>query len=758
MQECPATLRSAKDEGQQNFLAVQRSFYEQTESFHRSAVCGLRSAVIFTVALGIHSAHSAQVDSSELSQIATQAQKNGAAAVSVHMLPLSLDELGSDFKGAQARIAQRKNLLLAELGPNAWDGGRWDNQMGQIGLHVSPAGLIILQRSANAVSFTADRPWTAYTKLSGLDGSHDEINRLLDSQGFVDAAITLNVDGLAFDTAKDGRVRLQSSAQSIDEGRSLARTLLGEMTERQLPAKTAALAALTTMTAPTLTLRVSREGVLKLAQSDLVRSLKPAGFKDPRPLSIGADVLAVAQTNGTARVIITIRTPMMGGNVSKASFAAQTQAHKRALDDALATTGQRNRSQDADISTLGATAAHLTYAQLMALKNSGDARLLAIELNRPVASPSLVNSTQLMNMPAAWANPNFRGAGQNIVVMDTGVQRDHEFFKDAAGNSRVFFEACFGTNQAQIGSSPATSTCPQQDANGDSPGGLPGSASPCGGLSTNGECSHGTHVTGIAAGRASAALPTGLQGVAPDARIAAFQVMSLVNGFPGTFAEDLALAMQRLVSVMTPGTTNNPFVVNLSLGGYLFTSACPNFSPSPVDPVVQPLSNSIGMLKNVGVPVIAATGNEGRSESIAWPACVPNVIKVSSVINDSTGTTRHPGANLANPTQFPNEQFWLAPGGRVSSSPVIGSGIQSSIFSSSSTVQTGIFVGTSMAAPHVAGLYAALKAIAPSLGVDGISNYINSNASVPVTADVACTGSTTTLCPTTFRRPRWPGP
>ena len=163
-------------------------------------------------------------------------------------------------------------------------------------------------------------------------------------------------------------------------------------------------------------------------------------------------------------------------------------------------------------------------------------------------------------------------------------------------------------------------------------------------------------------------------------------------------------------------------------------------------------------VQRAGLRDIAATGNEGRSTSISWPACVPNVIKVSSVINDGIGNTRHPTANLANPTAFPLEQFWLAPGGQNTTFPPVGSGILSSISSSSSPLQTGNFVGTSMAAPHIAGLYAVLKAVDPNFGVDGLSQYINDAVSVPVTVDVLCTGSQTTLCPTTFRRPRWPGP
>ena len=160
----------------------------------------------------------------------------------------------------------------------------------------------------------------------------------------------------------------------------------------------------------------------------------------------------------------------------------------------------------------------------------------------------------------------------------------------------------------------------------------------------------------------------------------------------------------------------------------------------------------------MGVPVIGATGNGGVVGAVNWPACLPHVIKVRSVINDGIGNTRYPTTNLANPTAFPLEQFWLAPGGQTSSFPPVGNGILSSISSSSSPLQTGSLVGTSMAAPHIAGLYAVLKAVDPNFGVDGISKYINDVVSVPVTVNVLCTGSTTTLCPTTFRRPRWPGP
>ena len=153
----------------------------------------------------------------------------------------------------------------------------------------------------------------------------------------------------------------------------------------------------------------------------------------------------------------------------------------------------------------------------------------------------------------------------------------------------------------------------------------------------------------------------------------------------------------------------------------------------------------------MGVPVIAATGNNTLSGAINWPACVNGVIKVSSVLNDSLGQTRTLQANLANPTAFPGETFWLAPGGQS------GFGVRSSIPGATLTA-TAPDHGTSMAAPHIAGFYAVLKGVVPTSTVAFISNFIATtpDASVPVTANVVCTGSTFNLCPTVFKRPRWP--
>ena len=695
------------------------------------------------------SAQAALVDPTALPKMAAQAQKDGAMPVVVHLAPINMEQLRTDLKGVNAAMAQRSARLLAELGPQAWDAGRWDNGLGQIGLHVSPAGLKILQNSGNAVSFRPDQSWRARSKLGGFDGSLEAIDRLLDSTGYVDAMVTLNVDGLAFDTLKDGSVALRSTVKATGEGRAKAKTLLDSLSTAQAPGKSTALAALSAMVMPAFPVRLTREGVVRLAASDLVRSLKPVGFVDARAVNFDADILTTAQREGSAQVIVGIRTPMMGGNPSAASFAEQTQSHKRALEGLLQDTGVRSKLQD--LSTMGAMAGTLTLAELQSLKASKDARLLSVELNRPMASPSLATSTTTMNMPAAWSNPNWRAAGQNIIVMDTGVQSNHEFFKDAAGNSRVFFEGCFGTNELVDGVQ-WVSICPQQGTNGaaegDSPNGLVGSAAPvldCHSVAQ--VCRHGTNVTGVAAGRASPLLPPAsapamFQGVAPDARIAAFQVMSYDRTrfeLPTLFQIDMATLLQLLINVMTPGTANNPFVINMSISGGGFASQCTSHSPM-IAPLVQTLFD-------IGVPIIASTGNNSSLDSISWPSCLPRVIKVSAVNNDGAGNTLAPYANLPIATQFPNEFLWLAPGGGG------GTFVRSSTPSSTSITDTEGNQGTSFAAPHIAGLYAALKAVVPGIAINDISNFIRDHASVDVPVNV-CTPASP--CAVPFKRPRWP--
>lgn len=133
----------------------------------------------------------------------------------------------------------------------------------------------------------------------------------------------------------------------------------------------------------------------------------------------------------------------------------------------------------------------------------------------------------------------------------------------------------------------------------------------------------------------------------------------------------------------------------------------------------------VSLLNSLRVPVVAATGNNGRSDAISWPACAPKVIKVAASLADQNGVpgytnTIHPahvGSGLDPATGV--DLIVFAPGGFYSTdSPPTG------IVSANLGGSVGAASGTSMATPHVAGLYAAIKQAVPGVSVANASSWI----------------------------------
>ncbi|MDP2369190.1 S8 family serine peptidase [Rhodoferax sp.] len=146
------------------------------------------------------------------------------------------------------------------------------------------------------------------------------------------------------------------------------------------------------------------------------------------------------------------------------------------------------------------------------------------------------------------------------------------------------------------------------------------------------------------------------------------------------------------------------------------------------------IAAAISTIHNMGIPVVAATGNDSNKTGMRAPACLPRVIKVTAVNNDGVGTTISPAANAVNPANFPGEYIWAAPGYSVNSSLPPG------YTSNGQPVPFTTLGGTSMAAPHVAGLYAAAKSYAVNNPQTWPTGNIVDNISVwltSVTADAS---------------------
>lgn len=154
--------------------------------------------------------------------------------------------------------------------------------------------------------------------------------------------------------------------------------------------------------------------------------------------------------------------------------------------------------------------------------------------------------------------------------------------------------------------------------------------------------------------------------------------------------------------------------MNLSLAGRneFFASNC--------DAISQPMADAIAQLKSLRVATVISTGNLSKRTAIGFPACMSQSIKVAA-------SDKHTGAfatfsNAAPPNTFSGPMF-VAPG--------------TSIYTSVPSGSCDYFNGTSFAAPHVAGLYAIVKAIFPGISVDSVSAYFLTEASVPVDVPVS---------------------
>ncbi len=551
-----------------NFEKNQRLLYYRTFNY---IALSMAACLTTSVAFG------AQVEPSEYEKLLKEATSTGTVRVAVSIDDtLTLEAVSKNPAAVRATMEQRAKPLLAELGPDALEAGYWNNGMGQIGIYVTPHGLKILTNSSNAKSFMPDATSKSRFRVHDSDGSIDAIEAAINAKGFADVEVFLNIDKGDYDIGKDGKTTFRPSSELSNQimtrlaNINATRFASGFKNFDKSPSEAA-------IPSPSFRVRIDKEAFYGLRESDNVRAIRPIDFVDARPAQWPTDVLEKAQADGSAEVGIALRGGAIyspkTGYMSATALKAQTDANQRAFDDILSSAGvSRSSSAAVTYFDLGSVHIRLPYTALARLYENADPRILSIGLNRPVAWPTLTNSTVLLNMQPTWSL-GYRAAGQNIMVIDSGVRKDHELFK-INGATKVIYEACFGSNVSS-GGILYSSICPNQDVNGDSPLGQLGSGEPFSDLTTcasllalDHDCSHGTHVAGIAAGHSSPnVFPSNLQGVAPDAGLISAQVFSYNTTSPAAsaFGSDILAALNALNAATTPGT-NNPYVVNMSIG------------------------------------------------------------------------------------------------------------------------------------------------------------------------------------------------
>ena len=252
------------------------------------------------------------------------------------------------------------------------------------------------------------------------------------------------------------------------------------------------------------------------------------------------------------------------------------------------------------------------------------------------------------------------GAGVVVAVLDTGITSH----SDLSGNVIGGYDFIADTAVAADGDGrDADASDP-----GDAYGGYPSSW-------------HGTHVAGTVAAVTNNG--QGVAGMAFDARVVPVRVLGKGGGYDSDIADAIVWAAGGSVSG-APANANPAEVINLSLGG---SGPCSSATQSAIDSAV-----------GNGATVVIAAGNSNADVSGFSPGNCANIVSVASTT--STGA-RSSFSNYGSLIDL------AAPGSDILSTLNSGSdGPGAETYAS--------YSGTSMAAPHIAGVVALMQSAASS--------------------------------------------
>jgi len=391
-------------------------------------------------------------------------------------------------------------------------------------------------------------------------------------------------------------------------------------------------------------------------------------------LLLVAPPAAVAQDAGGEQVIVIFRDDVDAARrerVLRQAGAVPTRhfAHARASAARLVTPGARQAlERHPDVVRVIPDRAIEKHAKPTGGSTTTGAQVVPAGVQRIGAAPGSLPLT---------------GAGVGVAVVDTGLDFSHRDLQPLGGVCFTAFTSC-------------------QDDEG-----------------------HGTHVGGIIAARDNA---VDVVGVAPDALLYAVKVLDRKGrGTDSTLMAGLDwIVDQTLQGALTPPVR----VVNMSLG-----------RPGTLDdnPALRAL---VQALYNLGITVVVSAGNDpDREVAQQVPATYPEVLAVASTTAlDGSNACRFVSGFVAMDTAS-----WFTTDGRFD--PTTGIGVTASapgedrenITRSCALTSVGILstrlgggttrmAGTSMAAPHVAGVAALLVEQDATVGPEGVRSKIRTGA------------------------------
>ncbi|MBD0711548.1 MULTISPECIES: S8 family peptidase [unclassified Streptomyces] len=418
------------------------------------------------------------------------------------------------------------------------------------------------------------------------------------------------------------------------------------------------------------------------------------------------------------KVIVTYknRTAEAGSNT-----AAQSDTAEKATKTGRKLSFERRLSGGASLVRLGGAATPQDVNKVMAAFRA-DPSVASVEPDiRAYAMAVAPNDTEYakqwdlleptggMNVPAAWDKTT--GSGVTVAVIDTG----YAAHSDLAANIVAGYDFISAPSDARDGNG--------RDADPKDEGDWTAVTGECGdGAPPSPSSWHGTHVAGTIG--AVANNTKGIAGIAYHAKIQPVRVLGKCGGTSSDIADAITWASGGSVPGV-PANATPAKVINLSLGGS--SNTCPS--------VYQ---NAINGAVTRGTTVVVAAGNSNANTSGFTPANCANVITVASTSREG---------NRSYYSNFGTAVDVAAPGGETRRSldtpgtvTTPQNGILSTLNAGATTSSSETYKpyqGTSMAAPHIAGLAALLKSAKSSLTPGQIEAAIKANARrIPG----ACTG------------------
>ena len=294
-----------------------------------------------------------------------------------------------------------------------------------------------------------------------------------------------------------------------------------------------------------------------------------------------------------------------------------------------------------------------------------------------------------INLPAAW-DISTGDSNVKVAVLDTGVFDEHpDLVNRMSADDYDFIDDVSNSG----------------DGDGIDPDGSdPGDGRDnylCSNSDYSSSSFHGTHVAGTIGADSNNGVD--VAGVTWAGEIMNLRVLGCLGGYDYDIANAIryAAGLENSSGVIVADPAD---IINMSLGGGGSSNT---------------MQQAVTDARNAGVIIIAAAGNSSSSQPF-YPAAYEGVVSVSAT-NSQDG--------LASYSNYGTTIDISAPGGEYGDAD--GDGYQDLVLSTMANIEDGViqptlavYQGTSMAAPHVAGVVSLMKSIYPQLTPDDLDALI----------------------------------